>query len=139
MSIDSTKDGKLLLATTKKYLVLLKTYDHGKYAYTNKELGGVIDKIKLYIKSEDIIALKIQDWSFTPAKFNCGGADNEKYIISSIGKKVFIWNLDDVLKGEKEKYTIIEMENNIISNEFLFGSDKKFISLQAKSLVLQDL
>ena len=139
MSIDSTKDGKLLLATTKKYLVLLKTYDHGKYAYTNKELGGVIDKIKLHIKSEDIITLKIQEWSFTPAKFNCGGVDHEKFIISSIGKRVFIWNLDDVLKGEKEKYTIIEMENNILSNEFLFDSDKKFISLQAKSLVLQDL
>jgi hypothetical protein len=137
IGLDSTKDGKWLVATTRTYLVLIPTFTAGKDGY--KQALGKEKKIphKLTIKPEDTKKYGIAEIDFTAAKFNDSRDGLEKYIITSTGTCVVYWNMNAILKGLKNKYKIKQIGSQIMGNEFRFDREDNVIVTLPNELRLQ--
>lgn len=72
LHLDSTKDGKWLLATFKSYLLLLPTETQDDISlYENKlKIDDRPRPIKLKIKLQHLQLCKVEDFSMVPAKFD---------------------------------------------------------------------
>jgi len=131
LALDSTKDGKWLLATTKTYLILIPTHVAGKDGYIyplGKENKNI--PYKLTLNPDDIRRFKVIDISFNPAKFNDSKDGKEKYIVASTGDLLLTWNMKNILSGNVRKYDIKRLDDEIISNEFKYGrEDRIFVTL----------
>lgn len=94
IAIDSTKDGKYLLATCSKYLILLPTFSNGVDGFSNTILNK--DKkvpIKLTLTPTDIYRYKIKNLDFKPAKFDENKVKKENFIITCTGKYTIVWSM----------------------------------------------
>ena len=111
--MDTTKDGKWLLATTKTYIVLLPTFSGAKNGYTHG-LGKekAIPK-KLRLSIDDCRKYGVKEVRFTPAKFNDSQDGKEKFIVTSTGDLILTWRLIDVIRGNVLKYEV----NSVISSQ----------------------
>jgi hypothetical protein len=72
MHLESTKDGRWLLATFKNYLLLMPTETEDEVnLYENKiKINDRPRPIKLKIKMEHLQLCKVEDVSMIPAKFD---------------------------------------------------------------------
>ena len=90
ISIDTTKDGSWMLATTETYLMVIQTMLEGELAYTKSLARKRKAPRKLQLSPEDIAKYDIAAIHFTPARFNISDSIDENAIITSTGKLVII-------------------------------------------------
>ena len=107
LSLDSTKDGKFLLATCKNFLILLSTTNNGKNGFTQKLTKEKPVPRILSLHPNDIIKYKINSISFSPAHFDEMSSGTEKYIISSTSNFLITWSLRKLLAGKVFSYEVI--------------------------------
>jgi len=127
LALDSTMDGKWLLATTKTYLLLLPTIIDSKNGYLTSLGKDKNIPRKLKLLPEHLLKYKIKEVNFTPARFNDLEKDHEKYIVCSTGNFLVTWTLKHVIKGDIYQYEIKYMEDKIVSNEFRYGREDSLL------------
>ena len=131
--LDSTIDGKYILATCDKYIMVINTENESNlsgymtcFRRTKKKC------IILKISHNDLIKYKINDELFTPAKFNNNTNNKEIMIISSLGNFVIIWDFSQILKGEVNSYKIINVNEYVIGITTKFDKNQLVITLPDK-------
>ncbi|CAG8598099.1 9853_t:CDS:10, partial [Funneliformis mosseae] len=129
--IDVTSDGKWLIATTDKYLLLINTEiksDHeGRTGFEKSFAKTEKPKAKrLQLKPEHLALMK-HDVNFTPARFNTGEYETERTIITSTGPFVITWNFRQVKLGKLNEYHIKRYSDDVVADNFRFGQDKSIV------------
>jgi hypothetical protein len=127
-SIDTTKNGDWLLATTSTYLLVVRTRLGGELAYTKALARKLRPPKKLTLTPEDINTYNILKLEFSPAKFNVNPEGDENSIITSTGKFVIIWNFLSVKANKLYDYVIKPVDERVIKNEFKFGEDSAVLT-----------
>ncbi|KAJ3130042.1 hypothetical protein HK098_006754 [Nowakowskiella sp. JEL0407] len=132
IGIDSTENGKWIVATCKTYLLLVHTEftdeKSGKsYTGFQKGMGEKSKPVpkRLQLKPEHVAWMGIEV-SFTAAHFNTGD-DEEKTIVTSTGPYVITWNFRRVKLGKYYDYQIKKYSDNVVADNFRFGQDKAII------------
>ncbi|CAG9312448.1 unnamed protein product [Blepharisma stoltei] len=121
-SIDATKDGSWILATTDKFLIATPTQSNEGESGFLKKLGKKKQKPrKLVLKPEDIYKYQLTNHKFTAARFDVAERDEESVIITSRGKFLIIWNFNSIKKGKLDNYKVKEIPEEPIKNEFKFN------------------
>ncbi|CAG8601772.1 19759_t:CDS:10 [Dentiscutata erythropus] len=129
--IDVTSDGRWIIATTARYLLLLDTLIKSD---PNKRLGFEKSFPKdnkpiprrLQLKPEHL-ALMDKPVNFTPARFNTGLDEREKTIVTSTGPFVITWNFRRVKQGKLDEYQIKRYADDIVADNFKFGQDRSIV------------
>ncbi|CAG8627968.1 10523_t:CDS:10, partial [Cetraspora pellucida] len=129
--IDVTSDGRWIIATTARYLLLLDTLIKSD---PNKKLGfeKSFPKDKkpiprrLQLKPEHLALMK-EPVNFTPARFNTGLDETEKTIVTSTGPFVITWNFRRVKQGKLDEYQIKRYTDDIVADNFKFGQDRSIV------------
>jgi hypothetical protein len=132
-SIDVTADGKFLLATCDKYLMLIPTAckgdKNGFVAQMGKEKPH---PITLKIKPMDITKYGLLNLSFTPARFNVSKNNQETNIITSLGDYVINWNFNKIKKGIRDDYKIKRVNQFILDNQFKYDKNQVVLTMENK-------
>lgn len=119
-AVDVTSDGRHIICTCKNYLMLFTVDgDYKKAVGKNKPVPK-----KLHLKPEHLAYIN-EEINFTPAKFSTDNLENN--IISSTGKYVIKWNLEDVLNGFIYSYTISRCNDLVVADNFEFGNNDSII------------
>jgi len=148
IGIDVSLDGKWVLATCHKYLIVIPTTASGEKTGFEKVLGK--DKrhpIRLALDPRDIINLnlgiflnnnKIGNASFTYATFNNGSSVGiEEAIVTGIGEYIVLWDFRKVKKGKLNRYSIKKAENNIVLNQFRFNQSGEVLVTMPQTLKIE--
>jgi len=128
LAVDSTRDGKFVLATCESYLILCPVADEaGKHTGFKKSIKK--SPILLKLTSEDVITVggKVK---FTPAKFNVVG--EETLIVTSTANWVIIWNFEDLVHNDVEgpvsvKYTKRWYPDNVVADDFTRNNEGEIV------------
>lgn len=136
-SVDVSKNGAWLLATTSTYLMVIQTKFQNELAYTKALARKRKPAKKLSITPEDISQFNILKIDFSPAKFNVSETGEENSIITSTGDLVVVWNFISVKSGMLNDYCIMRLEERVIKNEFKFGEENAVITYP-KSITVQN-
>ncbi|KAH6566409.1 hypothetical protein BASA60_009488 [Batrachochytrium salamandrivorans] len=129
IGIDTTEDGKYLLATCSTYLLLIDTEIQGTGNGYQKGMGDKKPTPKRLQLRPEHVAWMGENISFTPARFNTGDS-LEKTIITSTGPYVITWNFRQVKlsRGSKQpEYTIKKYSENVVADNFKYGGDRSII------------
>ncbi|KAJ3020130.1 UNVERIFIED_CONTAM: hypothetical protein HDU68_010331 [Siphonaria sp. JEL0065] len=138
--IDTTENGKWVIATCKNYLLLVcteakdtKATGRGAvFSGFNKSLGDQKPfPVRLQLRPEHV-AYMGGSVSFTPARFNTSSGNNsgefeETSIVTSTGSFVVTWNFRRVKQGKLNDYTIKQYGTEIVADNFKFGEDKNIL------------
>ena len=138
ISIDSTKDGKYLLATCSKYLILLPTFSNGVNGFNNTILN--VDKkipIKLTLTPTDIYRYKIKNLDFKPAKFDENLVKKENFIITCTGKYTIVWSMSEITSGNVNKYEVKGLNDDVLKVEFKFNNQNNIYAAFKDGICLQ--
>ncbi|KAI8853235.1 VID27 cytoplasmic protein-domain-containing protein [Chytridium lagenaria] len=119
IGIDTTENGKYIVATCKNYLLLIAT--EAKDA-KDQAISGFS---KLQLRPEHVAFMGCPV-SFTPARFNCGD-EEERSIVTSTGPYVITWNFRRVKQGKLDDYTIKKYNETVVADNFKYGQDKAII------------
>lgn len=137
-SLDSSKDGKWLLATTKTYLVLLPTFSAAApNGYTHALGKNKYVPYRLTISPEDMRKYNVKEINFTAAKFNDTKDGIERFIVSSTGNLVITWSYKKITAGHKEQYKIKQMDDNVLGAEFRYSKTDSILLTLAQELRVQ--
>ncbi|KAI4292493.1 hypothetical protein PAPHI01_1767 [Pancytospora philotis] len=113
LGVDTSKDGRLVLCTCKSYILLFRV--DANYAKNSKDAVPV----RLQLKPQHL-ALFSDNISFSPAKFD----QEDSVIISSTGRYIIKWKVDDVLKSQTYRYTLKSLGERVVDEDFITnGSD----------------
>lgn len=140
IGIDTSKDGRWILATCSNYLLLIDAMV-GRGQMNANSLGYVkyFDQDKkpvprrLAIKPEDEAFMSMETKGkpvqFTKAYFNTGKDTKETTIVTSSGPYVFTWSLSKVLRTKKDNqvYRVKRYPNPVVADNFKFGSNTDVI------------
>jgi hypothetical protein len=133
VGIDVSRDGRWILATCETYLLLIDS----KISEDQRNAGSLgftksfnADKKptprRLALKPEHTAFIQAQSGAneikFTKAYFNTGVNNKETSIVTSTGQYVIYWSLRKVLKGESDSYAVNRYQQNVIADNFKFGS-----------------
>lgn len=135
LAVDISKDGNMLVATYKNYLALIQTFSHkegSKVSAFNNSIGSELKIIKLTISPIDMQEYNLLNHPYNEAKFDVGNKDDENFVITSIYNYIVIWDINKVLKGSDECYTIKQMDDYIIGNDFNFNKPDIFVTMNSK-------
>jgi hypothetical protein len=136
IGIDTSADGRWILATTRTYLLLIDALqkegkNEGKLGFEKafakdskpqpRRLGLTPSHVAQF-QHETGAPL-----SFTPAHFNTGEGKEETTIITSTGPFVVTWSLKKVLSGRRDPYSIKRYSDEVKADNFKFGSDKNIV------------
>lgn len=127
-SVDTTKSGSYILATTSEYLLLLKAEYEGELAYTKPLAKKRKPAKRLTLTPEDQAKYHLENLDFTPARFNISENTDETMIITSTHNLVIVWNFLSVKAGKLFDYFIKPLENQISKTEFRFNEENAIIS-----------
>lgn len=131
--IESSIDGKYLLATCDKYIMVINTENEFNVNGFDTCFGRITQKpLILKLSHIDLIKYNIINESFTPAKFNNSINSKEIMIISSLGQYMILWNFNRVKNGETNLYKIINMGEFVIDNTTKFDKNQIIIALPDK-------
>jgi len=143
--IDTTADGKWVLATCKEYLLLYNvTHKDG-----TKGKGTGFQKrflknekpipLKLKLSSQDLVNFKILDVDFTPARFSVGDSE-EQMISTSTGPYLIVWSFTALKKNAAKArflYKIKKLAENVVGEHFHYNSQKLVVSTK-DDVVMQE-
>ena len=127
-SVDVSKNGAWLLATTSSYLMVIQTKFDSELAYTKPLARKRKPAKKLSLRPEDISQFNILKLDFSPAKFNISETGEENSIITSTGDLVVVWNFISVKSGQLNDYCIMKLDERVVKNEFKFGEESAVIT-----------
>jgi len=142
VGIDVTADGKYLLATTARYLLVVPTEvpDDAK-ARTGFDVSLGKNKptpIKLSLRSEDLVKYNIDRVNFTPARFNIGDNIDEHWILTSTGPYLVLWNFNSIIKHKNRfDYRIQRCPQQVVADQFRFNRDKEMVVTLQDDVYLQ--
>lgn len=139
LGVDTTENGKLILATCKTYLLLIDTEipDGAGVTGFTKSMGGAEDKPipkRLQLKPEHVAYMGTAP-SFTPARFSTGQSE-ERAIITSSGPYVITWNLRRVKQGHLYDYQIKKYEDTVVADNFRYGQDRSIVVTLPENVTL---
>ena len=126
IGLDTTEDGKWLLATTRYYVLLLSTAIPGdaKDGWSKSMTSSARPPIKLQLSAVDLQKYNANNISFTTAHFNTGDNIEEEWIITSVGPHIVTWNFRRI-KADPDKwkyaYNIKKLATNVVADQFLYG------------------
>lgn len=124
--IDITRDGRYILATCDKYLlvIFIAEVKNRMSCYNIGEGDKKEHHYKtLLLNPIDVLKLELNEYSFTIAKFDNNTHEKESQIISSIGEYLIIWNFGLVKKGILNQYRIKKISQNVIENQFKYNKN----------------
>ncbi|KAF1985719.1 vacuolar import and degradation protein [Aulographum hederae CBS 113979] len=136
IGIDTSADGRWILATTRTYLLLIDALqkdgpNEGKLGFEKafakdskpqpKRLGLTPAHVAQF-QHETKAPL-----SFTPARFNTGPDVTETTIVSATGPFIVTWSMKKVLEGRRDPYSIKRYTEEVKADNFRFGSDKNLV------------
>ncbi len=132
-SVDTTANGRYVLATCDKYLIMIPTSCKvDKNGFTTQMGKEKPHPKTLKIKPIDISKYQLAKLNFNPAKFNIDQVNGETNIITSIGDYVVIWNFTKVKKGILDNYKIRKVNQNVIENQFKFNRNQIVVTMDNK-------
>lgn len=136
IGLDVSADGRWVLATCRTYLLLIDALqkegkNEGKLGFERsfakdskpqpRRLGLTPSHVaQFHYETKSPLA-------FTPARFNTGVEDKETAIITATGPFIITWNLKRVLAMRKDCYTIKRYNEEVMADDFKFGTDKNVI------------
>ena len=137
IGIDVSADGRWVLATCRTYLLLIDSRQPEGAKYEGK-LGferafpkdSKPQPLRLGLQPAHVAQFQHetrQPLSFTPARFNTGVDSSETSIVTATGPFIVTWSLRKILAKRKDPYTIKRYAENIMADNFKFGSDKNVI------------
>lgn len=88
--------------------------------------------ILLKIKPNDIAKYRLEDLSFSPARFNVSKVDGETNIITSLGDYVINWNFSRIKKGILDDYKVKRVFQNVVDNQFKFNRNQIVLTMENK-------
>ena len=136
IGVDVSADGRWILATCRTYLLLIDTLQkdgryEGKLGFERSfAKDSKPQPRRLGLQPNHVAQFQHETKagvSFTPAKFNSGIDSTETSIITSTGPFLVSWSLKKVLEGKKDPYNIKRYSDNVVADNFEFGSDKNVI------------
>ena len=131
--LDSTIDGKYILATCDKYILVINTENEYNLNGFNTCFGTTkIKPLILHLSINDLIKYNLNNEFFTPAKFNNNTNCKEMMIISSLGQYIILWNFKQVQNGETNIYRIINVNEYVIGKTTKFDKNQLIIALPDK-------
>ena len=132
-SVDVTYDGKWVVATTKSFLIVIKTF----YKDGGKELCGFTSRLGRKAPAPRLLRLKPQDVMLTKGAPLTGGkftwvtesGHHERHIIASCGNYTVRWNFRTVKLAEPElitnglttitNYKLIDSTEQVVDTTFM--------------------
>ena len=130
--VDVTVDGRFVLATCDRYLLLIKTEDNkGKNLFTHRAGKVKPTPITLKVKAFDLERFRISKAKYTPAKFNVN-ANGESIIITSLSEYVVVWNFNKIKKGVYDCYKIKQVGQYVIDNHFKYNKAQIVVTMNNK-------
>jgi len=128
VAVDSTRDGKFVLATCESYLILCPVADEAG-SHTGFKKSVKRSPILLRLTPEDVVTVggKV---NFTAAKFNVVG--EETLIVTSTANWVIIWNFEDLVHNDGNgpvniKYTKRWYPDNVVADDFTRNSEGEIV------------
>lgn len=128
-SVEVSRDGQWVLATTQTYLLCVPTMcSNGKTGFEHRMGKEKPNPLKLQLKAQDIAKYKISAIDFKPAKFNNFSASGEESsIVTSTGSFLVTWNFRKVRRGVLNEYQIKELETMPVDNQFQLDREEKIL------------
>ena len=136
IGLDVSADGRWILATCKTYLLLIDALqkegkNEGKLGFEKSFAKDSKPQPRRLALSPSHVAQFQHETraplSFTSARFNAGVDDKETSIVTSTGPFVVTWSMKKVLAGNKDPYAIKRYSEEVMADNFEFGSDKNVI------------
>lgn len=108
ISLDTTSDGKWVLATTNTYLLVVPTTlpDSDQIGFRARMGQQKPQPLKLQLRAQDLRALQIPNVRFTPARFD---TPDEESIVTSTHSFLITWNFRKVKRGLLQSYAVQEI------------------------------
>jgi len=126
VAMDVTSDGHWILATCKKYLIIIPTKSPtGNFTGFDQTLKAS-DRDpprKLELKAAD--HKLVGEINFTPAKFNYSG--EETSICTSTGCWLISWNFTQVRRGVLDSYSMKQYSQTVVADDFSFETDSNIV------------
>ena len=136
-SIDLSKNGHWILATTASCLLVLKAEYEGELAFCKPLARKKRPPRRLTLTPEDLIRFDLGKVDFAPARFNLSENDEENLIITATGNVVVVWNFISVKAGKVFDYCVRKLDERVVKNEFLFNEENAVITY-ANTVVIQN-
>jgi hypothetical protein len=136
IGLDVSADGRWVLATCRTYLLLIDAMqkdgkNEGKLGFEKSfAKDSKPQPRRLGLQPAHVAQFQHetkQPLAFTTARFNTGVDSEETSIITATGPFIITWSLKKVLAGRKDPYTIKRYGENVMADNFRFGSDKNVI------------
>ncbi|KAG0418518.1 Vacuolar import and degradation protein 27, partial [Dictyocoela roeselum] len=120
--IDVSDNGRFVAVTSKNVIMFyVVNQDYSKrtdFKNTNQKDIPVFKRLSL--KPEHLAFIN-EEISFTPVHFE------KNHILTSTGKYIIFWNIDEILNGNLFSYQIKKYNANIVADSFRFGDDNEII------------
>ena len=136
IGLDVSADGRWILATCRTYLMLIDAMqkdgkNEGKLGFEKSFAKDSKPQPRRLALTPSHVAQFQHETkaplAFTPARFNTGVDDTETSIITATGPFIITWNMKKLLKNRKDPYTIKRYEEEVMADDFKYGSDKNVI------------
>ncbi|KAF7714846.1 Vid27 family protein [Penicillium ucsense] len=136
IGLDVSADGRWVLATCRTYLLLIDSLqkegkNEGKLGFEKSFAKDAKPQPRrLGLQPAHVAQFQHETkkpLSFTPARFNTGVDSQETSIITATGPFIVTWSLKKIIAGRKDPYTIKRYGEDVMADNFRFGSDKNVI------------
>jgi tRNA (guanine9-N1)-methyltransferase len=136
IGLDVSADGRWVLGTCRTYLLLIDALqkegkNQGKLGFERSfAKNSKPQPHRLGLQPAHVAQFQHETrvpLSFTPARFNTGLDSQETSIVTATGPFIITWSLKKVLANKKDPYTIKRYAENVMADNFKFGSDKNVI------------
>ncbi|KAL5337315.1 VID27 cytoplasmic protein-domain-containing protein [Aspergillus crustosus] len=136
IGLDVSADGRWVLATCRTYLLLIDSLqkdgkNEGKLGFERSfAKDSKPQPRRLGLTPAHVAQFQHETKkpiSFTPARFNTGVDSEETSIVTATGPFIITWSLKKVVSGRKDPYSIKRYSEDVMADNFRFGSDKNVI------------
>ncbi|CAI7671931.1 unnamed protein product [Penicillium bialowiezense] len=136
IGLDVSADGRWVLATCRTYLLLIDSLqkegkNEGKLGFERAfAKDSKPQPRRLGLQPAHVAQFQHetkQPLSFTQARFNTGVDSTETSIVTATGPFIITWSMKKVVANRKDPYTIKRYDQNVMADNFRFGSDKNVI------------
>ncbi|OQE29500.1 hypothetical protein PENSTE_c002G03117 [Penicillium steckii] len=136
IGVDVSADGRWVLATCRTYLLLIDSLqkdgkNEGKLGFEKSfAKDSKPQPRRLGLQPAHVAQFQHetkQPLAFTPARFNAGVDSEETSIITATGPFIITWSLKKIIAGRKDPYTIKRYGEDVMADNFRYGSDKNVI------------
>lgn len=136
ISVEVSRDGCWVLATTRTYLLIIPTLcENGKTGFDHRMGKEKPVPLKLQIRSKDINKWQLSTVHLKPARFNnFDSSGEETSIVSSTGNLLITWNFKKVKRGQLSSYKIRELNATAVDNQFQFDHPERVLVTDIKNV-----